>query len=157
MKTVTGIDAFQISQSHQFSQEPAELVDTISVSKFFLLLLLHNPRKHASSLTMSIPHAHFKIEGDKRSCTSGNQENLILYQQFTLLNFKMRVTGDLSFNEKFRIKILQMQPINRKITSRSVCFCSSCIKVIVLLKVAQMRLLVSFCSTAIGLKQTCKV
>ena len=104
MKTVTGIDAFQISQSHQFSQEPAELVDTISVSKFFLLLLLHNPRKHASSLTMSIPHAHFKIEGDKRSCTSGNQENLILYQQFTLLNFKMRVTGDLSFNEKFRIK-----------------------------------------------------
>ena len=88
--------------------------DRYNVSKFFLLLLLHNPRKHAPSLTMSIPHAHLKIKGDKRSYTSGNQENLILYQQFTLLNFKMRVSGDLSFNEKFRIKILQIQPINRK-------------------------------------------
>ena len=55
------------------------------------------------------------------------------------------------------LKFYKSSQSTESITSRSVSFCSSCIKVIVLLKVAQMRLLVSFCSTAIGLKRTCKV
>lgn len=48
------------------------------------------------------------------------------------------------------LKFYKCSQSTESITSRSVCFCSSCIKVIVLLKVAQMRFLVSFCSTAIG-------
>lgn len=41
--------------------------------------------------------------------------------------------------------------------SNSDCFCSSCMMAIVLFKVAQMRLLVSFCSTATVDKRACKV
>lgn len=43
-----------------------------------------------------------------------------------------------------------------RVSSRFVCFCSSCIMVIVLFKVAQMQLLVSFCSTETALKRAHK-
>jgi hypothetical protein len=42
--------------------------------------------------------------------------------------------------------------VNR-VSSRFVCFCSSCIMVIVLFKIAQMQRLVSFCSTETALKR----